>query len=193
MSLSHKEVAEVLGVSINYDGDPHANCGWDGKSINAKGQSEDTLLHELSHWILCPADRRHVPDFGLGAGPSTNWRAYEDALKKIGKTSRDFDHIKDVDEEILTCTLEFCFGALTGQDMIWLMKDRNFITDFTRHSRHPEKYHWESDNLMIHIKTLQSRGIIDRYWVPKVIKHLVTKDHRKSLTKFRQLVKTIPE
>ena len=193
MNLTHKTLASILGVTINYDGDPGTLCNWDGKQVNAKGQTEDILYHELCHWMVAEPERRSVPDYGLGAGPSTSWKAYQTALAQMGKTPGDFHHVRDVDEEILVCTLEFCFEAIDGHDMTALMVDRNFLTEWSRTGKHPGKYVWESDDLRIHIKALQERGLIDHHWIPKVIKHLVTKDHRAHLTAFRKLVRLVPK
>jgi hypothetical protein len=181
--MNHKDIAKQYGIAIDYDGDPKKLCNWDGFKINAKDITEDGMIHEIAHWILAPEERRAIPDYGLGAGPSSSWDAYNGALKKMGKEPRDFNHIKDVDEEILTCVLEFCFEGLIGMDMIHLMRDRNFLEFST--------LKWESDDVMIHIKELQRRGVIDRFWVPKEIKKIITKEHRANLTKFRQLVRSI--
>jgi hypothetical protein len=181
--MKHQDIAKQYGIAIDYEGDPKKLCNWDGTKINAKGITEDGMIHEISHWILAPETRRSIPDYGLGAGPSSTYDAYNSALKKMGKEPKDFTYVSDVEEEILTCVLEFCFEGLMGMDMIYLMRDRNFL-EYNR-------LKWEDNDVEVRIKELQSRGVIDRFWVPKGIKKIVTQEHRDSLTKFRQLVRSI--
>jgi len=182
--MNHKTIAKHLGIKIDPKGDPKELCNWDGTKINAKGMSEDGMIHEISHWVLASEEMRKIPDYGLGPGPSTKYQSYENALRKMDKTPRDFWGRDDVDEEILTCVLEFCYSAMCGENMTWLMRDRNFLE--------PNRLKWESEDISLHIKVLQEKGIIDRYWVPKGIKELVKPLHRKRLKEFRELVRSIP-
>lgn len=57
-----KELRTILGIKCL----PHLVM-WDGHSITARVAHEpERVLHEIAHFQVCPPERRHTPNFGLG-------------------------------------------------------------------------------------------------------------------------------
>jgi hypothetical protein len=71
-------LAASLGIET-LDEEPQHAFSWDGYRIRTRSEPS-VVIHEIAHWQLCPPERRHLRDFGLGAGPETGRRAEADAV-----------------------------------------------------------------------------------------------------------------
>lgn len=70
---SQKEVLHLLDrLCIPHERrHPHYDgYAWDGKTI-ATGMPSLQVLHDACHYLVCPVERRSIPDFGLGTGPGS--------------------------------------------------------------------------------------------------------------------------
>lgn len=56
---------------------------WDGETLAVSDVTEpDTVVHELGHWLVCPAERRDLPEFGLGS----SFRSHADTPNVVNDT-----------------------------------------------------------------------------------------------------------
>lgn len=63
---------------------------YDGRDV--RGDMEPSVIvHEVGHLQTCAAERRHVMDFGLGAGPETMRRAEADAAMTVFGLEREME------------------------------------------------------------------------------------------------------
>jgi hypothetical protein len=71
---------------------PEVACrfGWDGAALNAAGEAY-VILHEIAHFLLAPAERRSLVEFGLGPGPDTVDRAAAERAANLSPLARDED------------------------------------------------------------------------------------------------------
>jgi hypothetical protein len=115
--------------------------GWDGTSIrilqHRNYRKVCDLAHEFGHWLVCPPDRRHVPEFGLGAGFSTSSEGHSRA-EKLKVVTGD----ENVAEEIATCFVAafilFEIGADVREEseMVLLLSDDNELYNTWADTRH---------------------------------------------------------
>lgn len=55
----------------------HTDFMYNGKTFNSNLPGRH-LCHELAHWLIASENRRNLPEFGLGAGPESDWDVAEE-------------------------------------------------------------------------------------------------------------------
>lgn len=186
--MNSSDIAKAYGLLMCDERNPKTYCNWDGKQFNTKGVSEEGKLHELGHWTI--SKTKHLPDFGLGPGPDTNFDAYEKAKKRLGIDDEEDAPFYSYDkEETMACTMEFIYAAIGGHNMMKYMEDRYFISrdgswDDTTGSTYAA--------FIEDMKEFQKRGLISKSWVPKLLRPFLNKTHLKRLRDFKKMVKEIP-
>ncbi|HZH27500.1 MAG TPA: hypothetical protein VEY95_10000 [Azospirillaceae bacterium] len=116
-------LAQALGIGT-LDEEPAQGFSWDGQVVRTRSEAW-VLLHEIAHWQLCPPGRRHLPDFGLGAGPETGLRSEADAA-----CCTDF-HEREREEQ-LSSLLGILWEAELGQPAILAFQEQNWLESWDR-------------------------------------------------------------
>lgn len=97
LSPAGEDAARVRAVALAHrfgiatlDEEPARAFSWDGRVIRSRSEPS-VLLHEIAHWQICPPARRHLADFGLGAGPETGRKEEADAARatNLGTQERE--------------------------------------------------------------------------------------------------------
>ncbi len=137
-------LARAFGIGT-LDEEPQRAFSWDGKVIRWRTEASVTV-HEVAHWLLCAPERRHLPDFGLGAGPETGLREIADAALAVGPEEREH-------EEVLTSLLGILWEAELGQPAILAFLEQNWLEGPER----PSTVTFFVDRL----EELRRRGLVD--------------------------------
>jgi len=116
-------LARAFGIATR-DEAPAAAFSWDGCQIRTRSEAS-VLLHEIAHWQICPPERRHLRDFGLGAGPETGDKAAADAAAVT-----DFDTRQR--EETLASMLGILWEATLGQPALLAFAEQNWLEGWDR-------------------------------------------------------------
>lgn len=116
--------AEALALAAGFGmgwlpGPPSLDFTWNGTHLRS-GTEAYVLIHDVAHYQLAAPERRHVPDFGLGAGPETG--ACEDADRLATVFGIDRDH-----EEALSSLLGVLWEAELGQPALASFLDQNWL------------------------------------------------------------------
>jgi hypothetical protein len=98
---------------------PQRAFSWDGRAVRTESEPA-VLLHEVAHYQLASPERRHLPDFGLGAGPETGRVAEADAARRIGDTAREM-------EEQMASLLGILWEVELGQPGILAFQEQNWL------------------------------------------------------------------
>ena len=61
------------------------NYAWNGRTIavlhgSGEQRSDSDLIHDIAHYMLCPAKRRSKPEFGLGDNPDIECKHADELL-----------------------------------------------------------------------------------------------------------------
>lgn len=48
---------------------PPNGLSWNGRHLRPTGQTLESQIHEIAHFLVAPAERRSLPEFGLGPDP----------------------------------------------------------------------------------------------------------------------------
>ncbi len=92
---------------------------YDGRRV--RGDMEPSVIvHEVGHLQTCARERRHVADFGLGAGPETQKRAEADALMTVFGVEREM-------EEALASLQGILWEAELGHPAILAHLEQNWL------------------------------------------------------------------
>lgn len=179
--MNTKQIAKIYKIPIKYNVNPEKNCNWDGKYINAKGLSEQDIMHELCHNIV--AKRKNIPEYGLGRGPNSTFDAYWNKLEKLNlKIKMDSSFI----EEDRACILEFIFAAIYNDDYKNLMYGRQYIDinldGICRLLLNKKEF-------MNHIRALKRKNIINKYWIPSKLKQ--TNKKLSLIKQFRSFIRSM--
>jgi hypothetical protein len=85
---------------------------WDGNSLVVKPGKFGVMtdLHDISHFVVAPAERRFLPEFGIGSDPNR----YSSKLKSTVE-----ERVADYEEE-LTCYLQLGLGLALGFDRYYV-------------------------------------------------------------------------
>jgi hypothetical protein len=116
-------LAASLGIET-LDEEPQHAFSWDGYRIRTRSEPS-VVIHEIAHWQLCPPERRHLRDFGLGAGPETGRRAEADAVAAADPEERQ-------DEECLTSLLGILWEVELGQPGLLAFLEQNWLEGYRR-------------------------------------------------------------
>ena len=183
-------IIQAYNIPVQLDRNPKEFGNWDGEYLNIYGMTVDGILHEIAHWLVCPIERKHIPDYALGAGPDTPFsliKEKQQTLIWINVTGKEGN-----EEESLACVMEFILAVACGYDtprMRTYLEDRYFI----HNGRWDSDYGGSLDDFEKYITQLKKLDLIsNNYWIPKGLKHLLSKEEKKRFLQFKQLVRSIP-
>lgn len=75
LKLRIQDLADKVGVRLDWERDPFDTIQWDGNSIACENQNDSNIIHDIAHYALASVRRRKLPDFGLGSGPDSKLRS----------------------------------------------------------------------------------------------------------------------
>jgi hypothetical protein len=137
-------LARALGIPT-LDEEPAVSFSWDGRVLRT--QSEPwVILHEIAHWLICPPQRRGLPDFGVGAGPESGRKAEADRARVVDDESQQRD-------EAMASLLGVLLEAELGQPAILAFLEQNWLEGYERESA---ALHFRAT-----VAALARRGLID--------------------------------
>ncbi|HYC04929.1 MAG TPA: hypothetical protein VED40_16680 [Azospirillaceae bacterium] len=137
------ELAHAFGIGT-LDEAPQDAFSWDGRVIRTRSEAY-VLIHEVAHWLVCPPERRHLIDFGLGAGPESGRPDEANAAIAVDKETQ-------IEEEALSSLLGILWEAELGQPAILAFLEQNWLEGWERPAC--------AENLVRNIELLRSRGLI---------------------------------
>ncbi|HYE50213.1 MAG TPA: hypothetical protein VEB20_11530 [Azospirillaceae bacterium] len=137
------ELAQRFGIGT-VDEEPAAAFSWDGRAIRTRSEAY-VLIHEVAHWLVCPPERRHLYDFGLGAGPESGRVAEADAHLAADLDTR-------IEEEALASLLGILWEVELGQPAIMAFLEQNWLEGWDRPAC--------AENLARNLELLHARGLI---------------------------------
>ena len=120
-------LARQVGVKVDLTRDPRKGWQWDGVRISAGRQNVDSVIHDIAHYVVCPKDRLHMKDFGLGRGPESGSAK---SLKRDAMAEAKDPAINWKDsqaEEAMASALGIYYEFLLGIDPIWALGEHNWI------------------------------------------------------------------
>jgi hypothetical protein len=111
-------LAAEFGMGI-LPGPPTVGFSWDG--MHLRGDTEAyVLVHEVAHFQLASPTRRHIIDFGLGAGPETGEREAADRVASITGPARE-------SEEAMASLLGILWEVEFDQPALASFLDQNWL------------------------------------------------------------------
>jgi hypothetical protein len=116
--LQAVELAARFGI-VTLEEEPARAFSWDGAAIRALSEP-CVLLHEIAHWQICPAARRGLYDFGLGAGPETGRR-------EAAEAARLADFATQEREEAMASLLGILWETELGQPAVLAFAEQNWL------------------------------------------------------------------
>lgn len=116
-------LAQAFGIGT-LDEEPMRAFSWDGRVIRSRSEPS-VLLHEIAHWQICPASRRHLPDFGLGAGPETGRKSEADDARATDQTMQER-------EEAMASLLGILWEAEDGLPAMAAFAEQNWLENYDR-------------------------------------------------------------
>lgn len=137
-------LARTYGIATR-DEPPAAAFSWDGTVLRTDSEPW-VILHEIAHFLVAPAERRGLPDFGVGAGPETGRKAEADRACVVGEAARQED-------ELLASVLGILLEVELGQPAILAFLEQNWLEGWRRPGA--------LDAFRRTIATLRARGLID--------------------------------
>ena len=120
-------LAVKLGIPI-IDEDPVMAFSWDGHAIRARSETS-VIFHEIAHWQVAPVTRRHICDFGLGAGPETGRIAAANAAVCV-------DEAVQQHEESLASLLGILWEVEYDEPAILAFAEQNWLELYDRLGTH---------------------------------------------------------
>ncbi|MBI1206231.1 MAG: hypothetical protein GC191_02960 [Azospirillum sp.] len=137
-------LARRFGIPTR-DEAPQFAFSWDGVCIRTRSEAS-VIVHEVTHWLVCPPERRALYDFGLGAGPETGRRADADAAACVDAAARQ-------QEECLASLLGILWEAELGQPAILAFLEQNWLEAWSRPAA--------ADHFIATIEALVQLGLVD--------------------------------
>lgn len=126
MSLSTDARHHAEGVALCrrfgfgiLDVDPQTWFTWDGTNVAAR-MEPSVLIHEVAHYQCAAPARRHVLDFGLGAGPETGRKAEANAVQTVFAMEADL-------EEAMSSLLGILWEAELGHPALLGFIEQNWL------------------------------------------------------------------
>ena len=111
-------LAAAFGIATQ-DEEPARAFSWDGGVIRSRSEPS-VLLHEIAHWSICPPERRHLPDFGLGAGPESGRVDEANAARVAGQDIQER-------EEAMASLLGILWEAHLGLPALAAFAEQNWL------------------------------------------------------------------
>ncbi|MGH7063942.1 MAG: hypothetical protein ACREET_07670 [Stellaceae bacterium] len=117
------DLASTFGVPTH---PPEVRCAfnWDGTALNGATEAY-VILHEIAHFVLAPAERRRLVDFGLGPGPDTLDRVAAEHAAVLAPLARETD-------EAAASLLGILWEAELGQPALASFLDQNWLEGLGR-------------------------------------------------------------
>jgi hypothetical protein len=97
---------------------------WDGTALDGATEAY-VILHEVAHFVLAPAERRALPDFGLGPGPDTRDHDGAERAAALPVLEREAD-------EAAASLLGILWEAELGQPALASFLDQNWLEGLER-------------------------------------------------------------
>jgi hypothetical protein len=138
-----RRLAYGFGIAVR-DEAPAVAFSWDGRCLRA-GSEASVVLHEIAHWRICPAERRRLPDFGLGAGPETGRKAEADTARVAS------DAVKQ-EEECQASILGVLWEAALAQPAAAAFLEQNWLEGWRRPSA--------AATFAATVEALRARGLV---------------------------------
>jgi hypothetical protein len=115
--------ARQCGVPVHPDG---TNCdfNWDGAALDPDTEAY-VILHEIAHFLLAPAERRTIPDFGLGPGPDTRDRETAQQVQTLSLAESEAD-------EAAASLIGILWEARLGHPALASFLDQNWLEGLQR-------------------------------------------------------------
>jgi hypothetical protein len=126
-------------------GSPALDYAWTGTALRRDTEAY-VLLHEVAHFHLAPPERRHIIDFGLGAGPETGDRDGAERAATVFGLERD-------KEEAMASLLGVLWETELGQPGFASFLDQNWLEGADRPGA--------AQHFATVLKALQQRGLVD--------------------------------
>ena len=117
------DAARRHGMAVHPAGTSCA-FNWDGAALDGDTEAY-VILHEVAHYVLAPAERRKLPDFGLGPGPDTRDRAGAERSAALPVLEREID-------EAMASLLGILWEAELGQPALASFLDQNWLEGLDR-------------------------------------------------------------
>ena len=101
------------------DSAPEEGLTWDGRAVAIR-MEPSVIVHEVAHYQLAAPERRHLADFGLGAGPESGDKARCESERRVFGTDCDR-------EEALASLLGVLWEAELGQPAVLAFLEQNWL------------------------------------------------------------------
>jgi hypothetical protein len=135
-------LARSLGVPVHPAGHRPA-FNWDGAALDPDTEAY-VILHEIAHFVLAPAERRRLADFGLGPGPDTRDRSAAERAAVLPVAMREVD-------EAEASLLGILWEAALGQPALASFLDQNWLEGLERSA---------AEHFAVVCTALRGRGVI---------------------------------
>lgn len=76
-------MAKKTGCHLNWHRAP--GIQWNGKDVACKDQDASNIIHDIAHYVLATKKARKYFDYGLDAGPDTNYEEFR-SNKALART-----------------------------------------------------------------------------------------------------------
>lgn len=119
------DLARRFGIPT-IDEDPAAAFSWDGVAIRTRSETS-VVFHEVAHWQIAPAERRALPDFGVGAGPESGRIDEANAVICVDAATRE-------EEENLSSLLGILWEVEYEEPAILAFAEQNWLEMYDRPS-----------------------------------------------------------
>jgi hypothetical protein len=143
------ELARRCAIPV-LDEEPQRALSWDGAVLRTRSESY-VLMHEIAHWLLCPPQRRALPDFGLGAGPESGRPELADAVIRVTREEQQED-------ECLSSLLGILWEVELRQPAILAFLEQNWLEGWDRPAC--------AENLARWVTRLHDLNLIDSHGRP---------------------------
>lgn len=123
----HREQAVRLAHDFGIetlDEAPQQAFSWDGRFLRTRSEAS-VIVHEVTHFLVSPPERRGLLDFGLGAGP-------ESGRVEEANAALCTDFVTREQEETLASLLGILWEVELGQPGILAFLEQNWLEGWHR-------------------------------------------------------------